>query len=51
MSERADRARPYVCLGCGAAMVEIGCKVRCRSCGYFEDCGGGLTPPPVDSHA
>jgi hypothetical protein len=41
--------RPYVCLGCGAPMIEIGCKIRCRACGYFEDCGGGLTPPPVDA--
>jgi hypothetical protein len=52
---RADRGhdggRPYVCLGCGAPMIEIGCKIRCRGCGYFEDCGGGLTPPPVDTRA
>ena len=41
-------ARSYVCLGCGAPMVEIACKMRCRACGYFEDCGNGLTPPPVD---
>jgi len=44
----ATGTRPYVCLGCGAPMIEIGCKIRCRACGYFEDCGGGLTPPPVD---
>ena len=50
-TEHAGRDRPYVCLGCGAPMIEIGCKIRCRGCGYFEDCGGGLTPPPVDPRA
>jgi hypothetical protein len=39
--------RSYVCLGCGAPMLELGCKLRCRACGYFEDCGNGLTPPPI----
>jgi hypothetical protein len=28
-------------------MAESGCKIRCRACGYFEDCGDGLTPPPA----
>jgi hypothetical protein len=50
-SERAEKDRFYVCLGCGAPMIEIGCKIRCRGCGYFEDCGGGLTPPPIDARA
>lgn len=42
-----DTQPAHVCLGCGAPMLEVGCKIRCRSCGYFEDCGNGLTPPPV----
>src|SRR5882672_1676026 len=48
-SSHAGIERSYVCVGCGAPMIEIGCKIRCRACGYFEVCGNGLTPPPVDA--
>lgn len=44
---RPGRAGVYVCLVCGSPMDERGCRVRCARCGYFEDCGNGLTPPPV----
>lgn len=40
--------RSYVCLVCGAPMLEHACRVRCARCGYFEDCENGLTPPPVE---
>ena len=47
MEPRPKPDRSYVCLGCGAPMTELACKLRCGACGYFEDCGNGLTPPPT----
>jgi len=33
-----------VCANCGRELEERGCKVRCRSCGYFEDCSDPSAP-------
>ena len=27
-----------LCANCGRELEERGCKVRCKRCGYFEDC-------------
>ncbi len=27
-----------ICESCGAKMDELGCKVKCKRCGYFRSC-------------
>jgi len=33
-----------LCANCGKELEERGCKVRCKSCGYFEDCSDPSAP-------
>ena len=33
-----------LCPNCGRELLERGCKVRCKSCGYFEDCSDPAAP-------
>lgn len=47
-SAAAGTSSAYVCVACGAPMLERACRARCPRCGYFEDCENGLTPPPVE---
>jgi ribosomal protein S27AE len=30
-----------ICPGCGAALIDRGCKMRCPRCGFFLDCSDG----------
>jgi hypothetical protein len=30
-----------ICPGCGTAMVDRSCKLRCLKCGFFLDCSDG----------
>lgn len=30
-----------ICPGCGLEMIDRGCKLRCRRCGFFLDCSDG----------
>lgn len=30
-----------ICPGCGAELVDRGCKMRCLRCGFFLDCSDG----------
>jgi ribosomal protein S27AE len=30
-----------ICPGCGTAMVDRSCKLRCLRCGFFLDCSDG----------
>jgi len=36
------------CANCGRELEERGCKVRCRQCGYFEDCSDPSAPGEWD---
>ena len=38
MADSTPERQGPVCTNCGAPMVSRSCKVRCRRCGYFEDC-------------
>jgi predicted RNA-binding Zn-ribbon protein involved in translation (DUF1610 family) len=46
-SHRADEAQARIaeshriCPGCGLEMIDRGCKLRCRRCGFFLDCSDG----------
>jgi len=33
-----------LCANCGKELEERGCKVRCKNCGYFEDCSDPSAP-------
>lgn len=33
-----------LCANCGKELEERGCKVRCKACGYFEDCSDPSAP-------
>lgn len=33
-----------LCANCGRELEERGCKVRCKNCGYFEDCSDPSAP-------
>ncbi len=35
--------RILACIQCGAALLELKCKLKCPRCGYFEDCSDGGT--------
>ena len=35
-----------LCANCGKELEERGCKVRCKACGYFENCSAPLDSPP-----
>ncbi len=41
--EQAQRvvAAHRICPGCGTAMVDRSCKLRCLRCGFFLDCSDG----------
>ena len=30
--------RTWMCDRCGAAMIELHCKLRCDNCGFMRDC-------------
>jgi hypothetical protein len=30
-----------ICPGCGAELIDRGCKMRCQRCGFFLDCSDG----------
>jgi hypothetical protein len=30
-----------ICPGCGTALIDRGCKMRCLRCGFFLDCSDG----------
>ncbi len=38
---RLQQQAHQICPGCGALMVDRGCKVRCLRCGFFLDCSDG----------
>lgn len=44
---RADEAQARIaeshriCACCGLEMIDRGCKLRCRRCGFFLDCSDG----------
>lgn len=38
---RLHQQAHQICPGCGALMVDRGCKVRCLRCGFFLDCSDG----------
>jgi hypothetical protein len=39
-----------LCANCGKELEERGCKVRCKNCGYFEDCSDPSAPGEWGTH-
>lgn len=38
----ADALASHVCPACGCLMIEDRCKLGCKNCGFFHDCGDGM---------